>query len=83
MDREYFLEALKTIEKEYNNTISVKLIKEYCMENGMNEIAALELSRNLFHTIFLKKCLIKVLEFYKKKFHIVEVIKDNKIISIY
>lgn len=85
MDKETVLRVSKAVHitgnVEQNDVIEV--LTEFIKDNGKNEKETNEMLTKIIRTGITLFCLPVALEYYEKKFNIVKVIKNNRIINVF
>lgn len=84
MDKETTIRICNKLEdNSLSMTEASMLITDYCLEHNKSLDKISQFITFLINTPFLTNCILTALDYYKRKFNIVEVKKDNQILLIY
>ena len=84
MDKDILIRICNGIIKDNVSVFDVEtLLREFCLEKGRQLEETNHFITFLFNTSFLSKCLAVALEYYKKKFNVIEVKRNNEVLLIY
>ena len=88
MDKEFIVRACNGLRDGSLSLEEVNIIlTEYCLEHDkpldkINKFITF-LTSTPFNTPYFNKCVLTALEYYKKKFNIIELKQDNNVLLIY
>lgn len=82
MDRNFIVKTCNNL-SSINLSDAIILIKDYCIENGKKEQEVTQFINALINTPLISFCLSVALEYYKKKFNIIELKQGDNILLTY
>lgn len=84
MDRDKVIELCNSLNTGNLSIVSAsELLTKYCIEYGKDRALTIKFVSILLNTPFCTDCILIALDYYKKKFNITEVKKNNEVLLIY